>query len=81
MMRMCASVQSRWWTGVLTLLRPLPDTGPPAEGWDHHPRPTWDLGEGSRKTHHVSVLDVNIPSMKASGGIHFTGSIAQPPFR
>lgn len=56
--------------GVLTLLRPLPDTGP-----------TWDLGEGSRKTHHVSVLDVNIPSMKASGGIHFTGSIAQPPFR
>lgn len=51
------------------------------EGWDHHPRPTWDLGKGSRKTHHVSVLDVNIPSMKASGGIHFTGSIAQPPFR
>lgn len=34
--------------------------------------------EGS---HHVSVLDVKIPSMKASGGIHLTGSIARPPFR
>lgn len=31
-------------------------------------------------THHVSVLDVKMPSMKASGGIHFTGSMARPPF-
>jgi len=28
----------------------------------------------------ISVLDVKIPSRKASGGIHFTGSIAFPPF-
>jgi len=34
-----------------------------------------------REAHHVSVFDVNIPSMKASGGIHLTGSIAHPPFR
>lgn len=30
--------------------------------------------------HHVSVLQVKIPSMKASGGIHLTGSMARPPF-
>lgn len=34
-----------------------------------------------KEAHHVSVFDVNIPSMKASGGIHLTGSIAHPPFR
>lgn len=34
--------------------------------------------EGS--VHHVSVLDVKMPSMKASGGIHLTGSMARPPF-
>ena len=33
-----------------------------------------------RASHHVSVLDVKMPSMKASGGIHFTGSMARPPF-
>lgn len=30
--------------------------------------------------YHVSVLQVKIPSMKASGGIHLTGSMARPPF-
>lgn len=37
-------------------------------------------GQGRRDSHHVSVLDVKMPSMKASGGIHFTGSMARPPF-
>lgn len=30
--------------------------------------------------YHVSVLEVKIPSIKASGGIHLTGSMARPPF-
>jgi hypothetical protein len=28
----------------------------------------------------MSVLEVKMPSRNASGGIHFTGSIAFPPF-
>lgn len=36
--------------------------------------------EGEECSHHVSVLDVKMPSMKASGGIHLTGSMARPPF-
>lgn len=31
-------------------------------------------------SYHVSVFDVKMPSMKASGGIHLTGSMARPPF-
>lgn len=37
--------------------------------------------EEVKEANHVSVFDVNIPSMKASGGIHLTGNIAHPPFR
>ncbi len=32
------------------------------------------------RAYQTSVFDVNIPSRNASGGIHFTGSIAFPPF-
>lgn len=32
------------------------------------------------ESYHVSVFDVKMPSMKASGGIHLTGSMALPPF-
>ena len=32
-------------------------------------------------THQTSVFEVNMPSKKASGGIHFTGSMVLPPFR
>ena len=31
-------------------------------------------------TYQISVFVVKIPSRKASGGIHLTGSIALPPF-
>lgn len=44
-------------------------------------RQTDRLGRGGKEAHHVSVFDVNIPSMKASGGIHLTGNMAHPPFR
>jgi hypothetical protein len=33
-----------------------------------------------RKTYHTSVFVVNTPSWNASGGIHFTGTIAIPFF-
>ena len=36
-------------------------------------------GEGMLPDH-ISVLAVKIPSRNASGGIHFTGNMAFPPF-
>lgn len=32
------------------------------------------------KSHQTSVFVVNMPSKKLSGGIHFIGSMALPPF-
>lgn len=54
------------------------DQGLKEAGWDVW---VWNHSEGelsyhwgllNRDPHHVSVLDVKMPSMKASGGIHFT---------
>lgn len=38
-------------------------------------------GEGEGYYHQESVLDVKMPSRKASGGIHLTGSKARSPLR
>lgn len=39
------------------------------------------MQEGHAICHQESVLDVKMPSRRASGGIHLTGSKARPPLR
>ena len=51
------------------------------------PQPGYGMQPMEKTSHrrmpnaHTSVLELKSPSTKASGGIHFTGSIALPPLR